>query len=44
MKRKGVRPPSRASRARRDMLLKAGIWVFLAIFIFSAVGVAIAFR
>lgn len=44
MKRKGVQPPSRASRARRNLLLKAGIWVFLAVFIFSAVGVAIAFR
>ena len=44
MKRKQTPPPSRAARARRDALLKAGIWVFLAIFIFSAVGVAIAFR
>ncbi|HEV7179223.1 MAG TPA: hypothetical protein VGN11_05095 [Candidatus Baltobacteraceae bacterium] len=44
MKRKGAQPPSRAAQARRNVLLKAGIWVFLAIFIFSAVGVAIAFR
>lgn len=43
MKRKP--PPSRAARARREALLKLGVWIFLAIFIFSAVGVAlISFR
>lgn len=43
MKRKQPPPQTRASRKRREALLKAGIWVFLAVFIFSVVGVAIVF-
>ncbi|MDQ6826398.1 MAG: hypothetical protein M3Z14_04255 [Candidatus Eremiobacteraeota bacterium] len=32
---------TRSARQRRQTLLKAGIWIFLAIFVFSIVGVAI---
>ncbi len=34
---------SRAKRTRRHSLIKGGVWVFLLVFIFSIVGVAIAF-
>jgi hypothetical protein len=37
------RVESRAKRTRRQSLIKAGVWVFLLVFVFSIVGVAIAF-
>lgn len=32
---------SRSRRARRQALMRAGIWVFLVLFVLSVVGVAI---
>ena len=37
------RVTSRAARSRRQALIKAGVWVFLGLFVFSILGVAIAF-
>ncbi len=31
----------RSARMRRQALLKAGVWVFLVLFIFSIVGIAL---
>jgi hypothetical protein len=36
-----VRTRSRRERLLRDNLKKAGIWIFLAIFVLSVVGVAV---
>jgi len=37
------RVESRAKRSRRQSLIKGGVWAFLLLFVFSIVGVAIAF-
>ena len=37
-KRAKVIHETRAQRARRSTLLKIGVWIFLAIFIFSVAG------
>jgi hypothetical protein len=36
-----VRPKSRKARQTRQALKRAGIWVFLVIFVISVVGVAL---
>ena len=36
-----MRPRTRRERALRENLKKAGIWVFLVIFVLSVVGVAV---
>lgn len=33
----------RSARMRRQALLKMGVWVFLLLFVFSVVGVAVVF-
>jgi hypothetical protein len=38
-----VRYETRSKRARRQRWLKAGIWVFLCIFVLSSVGMVMAF-
>ncbi len=43
MKPRKVTYQTRSARARRQNLMKAGVWLFLALFVFSIVGVAIAF-
>ena len=43
MKPRKVRHETRSARARRQSLLRLGVWIFLGLFVFSIVGVAIAF-
>ena len=41
-KRRKTMYQPRSVRARRQALIRAGVWVFLVLFVFSIVGVAIA--
>ena len=43
VKARKVRHETRSARARRQSLLRLGVWIFLGLFVFSIVGVAIAF-
>jgi hypothetical protein len=39
-----VRHETRSKRARRQKLLKAGIWLFLVVFALSVAGMVVAIR
>ncbi|MBV8364685.1 MAG: hypothetical protein JO193_08990 [Candidatus Eremiobacteraeota bacterium] len=40
-KRRKTMYQPRSARARRQALLKAGVWIFLVLFVLSIVGVAV---